>query len=106
MLKWPSKDQLNKGVVDIATSMEEVSRVYTLLQMVPNAIRNNDKVGPSVIAIDSVFGKAKSAVAVIAGVRCILEVKGKEQKYRASTILGKSGGLPKALAQALENIVK
>ena len=81
------------------------SKLHTAWGLTPE-ITVDSTFGASVSAANDVFNKARRAVAVIAALRVISELKGNEQKEGASTLLTKKRNLiPKSLLKLIEKLL-
>ena len=107
LLKWPSMARLNAGVKETAHALSEVSRVHAVFKMEPFPITTDEEFRVPLGSVEKVFINAKTAVAVIVGVRCLTELTGEAQRARAKMLLEKQGAnaMPKALVAKLKAFV-
>jgi len=104
ILGWPTKQQLGDGAVQLFNSLAYISKMHKAWNLTPD-ISHDPDVGETIVAAQTVFGTARRAVAVIAALRIVAELKGQEQRSEACSLLAKKRSLiPKALAKMLEGV--
>ena len=103
LVGWPSKQVLNDECRELYQRLQEAARLHTAWGLA-GALENNSEWGPLVNDANDAFNAARKALTVIAGVNVLCNTSGKDQKTKATALLGKKELMPKALFAALEKV--
>ena len=104
LLKWPSRDQLNRGALALFRCLAEVSRLHTQWNLQPPMTEDEDY-KQDVASATKVFDAANSAIRTIAALSVIHDTPEDKKAESASKLPLKSASLPQALARELEGLV-
>lgn len=104
LVQWPSRGALNDGFRSLFKCLQDMSRLHCSWEFAVS-LKDDAQWGEQVMTANTAFQNAKSALATIAAINIIANVRGKPQVEAAEKLLAKKENIPRIVLTSLEKLL-